>query len=107
MIREIIAGLIIAVWTGDEEVQASNNSSWFTNNLAPHKSKYRDLRLNCNGRWPRVIYIRNPLVVLNVYLSGMQAPWLFRDVLLWTPLNVVCLSYASERHSVKGHGHSG
>lgn len=56
MIREIIDRLIIAVWVGDEEVQASNNSSWFTNNLAPCKSKYRDLRLNCCGWWPRDIY---------------------------------------------------
>lgn len=29
-VKQIIAALIIAVRVGDEEVQASNNSSWFT-----------------------------------------------------------------------------
>lgn len=29
-VRQIIAALIIAARVGDEEVQASNNSSWFT-----------------------------------------------------------------------------
>lgn len=29
-VRQIMAMLIIAMQVGDEEVQASNNSSWFT-----------------------------------------------------------------------------
>lgn len=33
-IREIIIRLIIALQVEDEEVAASNNSPWFTNNLA-------------------------------------------------------------------------
>lgn len=56
MIGKIIAGLKIAVQVWDEEVQASNNSTWFTNNLALFKSKHRDLRLNSHGRRPRDIY---------------------------------------------------
>lgn len=56
VIRPIIVALIIAVCVEDEEVQASNNSSWFNNNFACRKSKYRDLRLNCHGGQPRDIY---------------------------------------------------
>lgn len=77
MISRITAGLIIAVRVRVEEVQASNNSSWFTSNLALYKSKYRDLRMTAMAQLQE-IYIRNPLAVLNVHLCAMQAPRLLK-----------------------------
>lgn len=88
MISRITAGLIIAVRVRVEEVQASNNSSWFTSNLALCKSKYRDLRMTAMAQLQE-IYIRNPLAVLNVHLCAMQAPRLLKAVLLWIPWRLV------------------